>query len=360
MKSKIITISFCFIIFSFLIANILIKDSDISIVERRKLTQFPTISYKSIMSKTFMDEFENYTLDQFLFREQFRKIKSFYELNILNKLDNNKIYTKDDMIFKIEYPLNEKSVFDFSSKLNKVYDKYLKGMNVYYSIIPDKNYYVDDNYLKFDYNKLFSLVNENVENMKYINIIDDLSIDSFYRTDTHFKQNKLDKVLETLSNNMNFKYINSGYKENTYSPFYGVYYNQAGINVEPDTITYLTNDVIDNAIVTNYENKEHNKVYDLDKLGKMDSYDVFLSGATPLITIENKLSSNDKELIIFRDSFGSTLAPLLIESYSKITLIDLRYINLNYLSDLVEFNDQDVLFIYNTMIINNSGSLKVD
>ena len=35
--------------------------------------------------------------------------------------------------------------------------------------------------------------------------------------------------------------------------------------------------------------------------------------------------ATDRELVIFRDSFASSLAPLLMEQYAKITLVDIRY-----------------------------------
>ena len=62
---------------------------------------------------------------------------------------------------------------------------------------------------------------------------------------------------------------------------------------------------------------------------------------------------------MFRDSFGSSLAPLLIEKYSKITMIDLRYIGSKYLESVLNLSgNEDVLFIYSNVIINNSFTLK--
>ena len=96
-----------------------------------------------------------------------------------------------------------------------------------------------------------------------------------------------------------------------------------------------------------------------DMFGGMDSYDVFLSGAKALITIDNPEGDSNKELILFRDSFGSSIAPLLLEGYSKITLVDLRYISTDLLGNYIDFSlNQDVLFLYNTQVINNSYMLK--
>lgn len=79
-----------------------------------------------------------------------------------------------------------------------------------------------------------------------------------------------------------------------------------------------------------------------------------MSGAVPLISIENPNAKTEKELLIFRDSFGSSIAPLLVENYKKITLIDLRYISSELLDNYIEFNNQDVLFLYSVLILNQN------
>ncbi|MBQ7871482.1 MAG: hypothetical protein IJ357_05025, partial [Oscillospiraceae bacterium] len=65
-----------------------------------------------------------------------------------------------------------------------------------------------------------------------------------------------------------------------------------------------------------------------------------------------------RHLILFRDSFGSSLAPLLLDSYGKITLVDLRYVSSALLDGLVDFTDADVLFLYSTTLLNSGSILK--
>ena len=50
--------------------------------------------------------------------------------------------------------------------------------------------------------------------------------------------------------------------------------------------------------------------------------------------------------------------PLLVEDYAKITLVDIRYIYSGVLGNYIEFEDQDVLFLYSTLVLNNSETLK--
>lgn len=359
MKQKIITFSFLIIIFSVSAISIIKQDESISNLERKKLAQFPKITYKTVMSGDAMDLFETYTTDQIAFRDEFRAIKAYTDIYLLGRLDNNNIFVKDENIFKMQPDLQEKQVLGFTKKLNTLYDKYLQGMNVYYSIIPDKGYYLeDDTHLSFDYEQLFKTVNENIENMKYIDITKELKLEDYYNTDIHWRQENLEKVVVKLSDEMNFEIPSFNYTVKTYKPFYGAYYGQAALNIKPDEISVLSNDIIDNAVVYNYENPNIKDVYEEEKIYGVDSYDVFLSGATPFVTITNESAKTDKELIIFRDSFGSSIAPLLIESYSKITLIDIRYMHSSLIEEMVEFNNQDVLFLYSTLIIQSSDTLR--
>ncbi len=357
MKNKIITFFFLIIIYAFFLANILTPDKDISYSERRKLTSLSDVKASGILNKDSSETFLKYTLDQFILREEFRTLKTLISFNLYKKLDNNNLYYKDGYIYKIEYPLNGASVNKFGKKINAIYNSYLDGMDVYYSIIPEKNYYSQDEYLKLDYKKMFKLIKNNIDShIKYIDITEDLNINSYYKTDIHWKQESLNSVVKKLANHMNFS-TNENFKEETYEPFYGSYYGQLGLKMTPDTLKYLHNDQIDKAkAIDKFEGKMN--IYDESSLGSIDSYNVFLGGAKAIIEIINDEAPYDKELIIFRDSFGSSLAPLLIPCYKKITLIDLRYISTKLIKDYIDFNNQQVLFLYNTTIINNSDIIK--
>ena len=76
------------------------------------------------------------------------------------------------------------------------------------------------------------------------------------------------------------------------------------------------------------------------------------------MTIDNQQSNGNRELIIFRDSFGSSIAPMLLSGYSRITLVDIRYISIDILGEYIDFNGKDVLFLYSTTVLNNSDAIK--
>lgn len=52
--------------------------------------------------------------------------------------------------------------------------------------------------------------------MKYIDITDSLTLDDYYLSDTHFKQDRIDKVVEKLASVMHFSYQNNYEKHEYY------------------------------------------------------------------------------------------------------------------------------------------------
>ena len=356
MKNKIMVILFLVIIYGFFFLNIIVPDKDVSNSERRKLEKFPKITIDSLLSKDFMDRFDNYSVEQFSFRDRFRSLKANYSFNVLGMLDNNGVFVEDEGIYKNLYPTNKKSIDSFINKMNILNDRYLSSNNVYFGIIPDKNYYLeDDKYLRIDYDYLYDEVKNNLR-FNYIELRDCLSLDDYYRTDTHWKQEELVDVVRRVNGSLGFG-TNFSYSKKTYYPFYGVYYGQVALDIKPDTITYLSKDYFDSLIIDSYDKKD--VLYDEELLSGMDSYDIYLGGATPLVTITNPNSNSDQELVLIRDSFGSSLAPLLIDNYKKITIVDLRYMSLNVMEELVDFANKDILILYSTLIVNDSSSLKI-
>ena len=353
MKNKIITFIFIIYIFTFSILGIILKDKEISTTERRKLTTFPEFTLNS----EYINKIDKYLLDHFPLRDNFRSIKANFNYKVLNRLDNNSIFLSNNHIYKSNYPTDKKSISNFINKINSIQNNLNENNNTYIMIIPDKNYYLKSNdFLHIDYDYIYNEIDK--LNIKEIDIRNIMTSDDYYQTDTHWRQEKLDKVILEMSKIMSFNYQQTSYQENTYNNFYGVYYGESAINRNPENLIYLTNQNLNNLTVDYLENKNLNKIYNLEKLTSLDSYEVYLDGASSFIEMYNNNSKSEKELIIFRDSFASSITPLLTPYYKKITLIDNRYINSNNYLNLIDFTNQDVLFMYSTLIINNSSTLK--
>lgn len=346
---------------SLTMASWLLPPQEFSDNERRKLTQRPKFSLDTMSDGSFMTEFEKYTLDQFPLRDQFRTLKAYTTYDVFGQLDNHDIYIQDGYAAKLEYPLQMDSLEHAADRFAYIYEKYLadKEMNIYLSIVPDKSYFLAEKhgYLSMDYEKLFHVMRNHMNYADYIDITGTLDITDYYKTDTHWRQEKLPETAAVLAEGMGTS-ISGAYTEYALDvPFYGVYYGQSALPLPPETLYYLSNDVLDGCIVTNHEDQTMGSIYNMEKKSGKDPYEIFLSGPRSLITIENPNCESDKELVIFRDSFGSSIAPLLSEGYAKITLVDIRYLRADLLERFIEFKNQDVLFLYSTSVLNHSETL---
>ncbi len=355
-KDIVVTLVFLFTIIILFLINVIKKDTDISTAERRKLATMPNLTTKSLFDGTYFKKFDSYVTDQFIERDAFRKIKIDIELS--TKGEYNNLYMHDDYIIEEIFPLNSNSINNLTNKINYVKNTYLNNnSNIYYTIIPDKNYFVNKGNLKLDYNKLQDIMKSNLTNINYINIFDKLTLDNYYKTDTHWKQEDLYNVAHTIANQMNFSITNNNVI-NTVTTFKGSYASRLSVTKDIDTIKTISNLSILNSSVYNYDTKKYTKIYDYNKLKSLDKYDIYLSGASSIIDIVNPTSISNKELIVFRDSYGSSLIPLLIDGYKKITVVDIRYVSSRILDKYIKFNNQDILFMYSVLTINNSFSIR--
>ena len=363
-KNKAYVLLMAGLLFSFSLWAWLKPSDEYSDSERRYLAAFPGLSTETVFAGDFMTEFETYTLDQFPLRDTFRSLKSFASLYLFGQSVVNDLYLHDGYIAKAESPVSNAMLDNAGDKFQYLYDTYMADTNVnmYFSIVPDKNYYLapEAGQLSMDYEKLVASMKEKTSYMEYVDLFPHLKLSNYYYTDTHWKQETLLPAALTLAGAMGSQ-IETNYTQNEVeSPFRGVYYGQLALPVEADKLTYLTNDTLDNCIVTSYNTgmPQAAQMYDFSKVDSRDPYELFVGGNDALITIENPGAATDKELILFRDSFGSSIAPLLATGYVKVTLVDIRYIHSGMLGNFIEFNNQDVLFLYSTLVLNSSTAFK--
>ena len=328
--------------------------------ERRPLEQFPKLSGEMLLSGQFMRDFADYAVDQFPMRDAFRTLNAYLSYYLLGKKDNNGIYLSDGYAAKMEYPMNEDSVSSAIARFTELYEMYLTECDIRFALVPDKGYYLAEKAgaLSMDYDALYAQMAESLPWAELIDLRDSLSIESYYRTDTHWSQEAIVPAAQAIAASLGVTVPEFDRVVTLEKPFYGVYYGQAALPMEPDRLHYLTNEVLENCTVKCHDNGQTSAVYDMTKLQSKDLYDVFLSGGAAVLEITNPAGIEGKELIVFRDSFGSAMVPLLLNDYETVWVLDTRYVNPGMLGQFVEFQNQDVLFLYSTLILNSSSALR--
>ena len=343
---------FLAVLFGFSLLHLALPDREVSRSERRRLAQLPPLS------SAFSDKLEEYMLDQFPLREQLRTVNSLVRLYGLGQADIHGIYLQGGGAFRMDGPLQEKQVRHAAAVFSAVQEKYFPSLPAHYVIVPDKNAKAETGRPRLDTETLRGIVREALPGMTEIDIWDLLPADDYYKTDPHWRQERLLPVAAAICEALGADAPGT-FTEKTLSPFYGAYYGQAALPMAPDTLTYLESADTKAAKVTGPELDGAQPVYRPELLDGTDGYDVFLSGAQAVLTVTSPNVHNGRHLVLFRDSFGSSLAPLLLGSFERITLVDLRYISAARLTDYADLSDAtDVLYLCSTAVWNNGGTLR--
>ena len=259
--------------------------------------------------------------------------------------------------------------------MESIYNTYLADDNhrVVVSVVPDKNIALHEAYYETDpafsdalllpYADISKIVREGTKSFAlYHDIISTLSLSSYYYTDMHWRQEYLTETATSIHDAFGLPLeFQAAAEPFTAHPFVGSYTEDALMaDAEVDTLYYVMNETLEQVRVTDYVNgiPQEGVLYNTDITADQKSYDLFLSGPMPLQVLESPLAKTDRELIIFRDSFGSAIAPYFCEQYARVTLVDLRYLSSGVLADYIDFENQDILFLYSTHILNTAMILK--
>lgn len=347
--------------------SVILPDKEISKKERRHYQMMPELSVQSVLDGSYMAKLEDYLKDQIAGREAFRTARAELETGIFRKTDTDGYYRLEDDIFQTETAFSEKNVVRAAEKFSVIAETYFPQAESYVAVIPDKNHYVpvELGYPVLDYKRIENIMQEHMPHTAYISLEERLDLQDYYRTDLHWRQESIGDVADLLLDAMveedgrKTPEMEKNSVKLASTDFLGGYAGASAFCVEPEKLCYVVNESIDQATVYDYEKQKAVEVYAWEKLEEgTDFYDFFLWGARALLTIENPEAEGS--LILFRDSFGSSIAPLLMKAYGKITLVDLRYVSMDYAAQLLEDMDyDDVLFLYSGSMLNRSNSMRL-
>lgn len=287
-------------------------------------------------------------------------------------------YVADGKIAEISRPLDEKSVSRAADRFAYLNDTYLAPNQIqpYIAMIPDKDYYLsgEKNAGQMDYAALFAQVYRSMNYASPIDLTGVLDGNCYYATDIHWKQECLLPAAEHIICSMQGTSPADPLSYETKiatDRFVGSYADAVTAargrkkrlfsSIPPDTIRYLTNETLESASVYYYDTDTTAGLYRPDKLESRNPYDFFLSGPVALLHITNNNSETEQKLIVFRDSFGSSLVPLLLPYYKELLVVDIRYTMSDRLGEQVDFSvwaGADALYLYSTTLLNRSISLR--
>ena len=150
--------------------------------------------------------------------------------------------------------------------------------------------------------------------------------------------------------------------ETASSSFRGTLYSKTLDNgVTPDSIDYFHlasgGPKVKMTVFDGTKETVYDSLYVRSYLDVKDKYSSFTGSNSPIVTIETDVD-NGKTLLLIKDSYAHSLVPFLANHYSKITMVDMRYINvdLGRLIDLSEY--QQAMFMYNAVTFSSDLTIK--
>ncbi len=359
MKEKTRVIISMGLLLSLSIGNMVSPKRVFSNKENRYLQEFPKLDFNTVISGEFGKEFETYTTDQFIFRDNWIGLKTIGDLSLLKK-DNGRVYFgKKDYLFDIDKEIDEEQLNKNINSIN-IFLANMDKLNipVNFLLVPSKATVlgdklplyapiVDEGYI---IEKLKSNLKENIGLIDLGKTLGEKSKEYiYYRTDHHWTTKGAFYAYEYYMKTIGKEPL----KEDDFelrkasNEFFGTSYRKANFYLgNPDDIyIYEPKEKINLNIIVNGK-EETDSLYDATYLNKTDKYSYFLGGDKSLIEIETSVN-NQKTLLIVKDSFANSFIPFLTNHYEKIIVIDPRYFNMSIEELVKEKEIDEVLLLFN-------------
>ena len=348
-------ILFLLFIFAFFILNMVLPDRESSEQENRRLQQRPEFSFETLFSGSYTKDFETYITDQFTLRDEWITVKAASELALGKKQNNSMFLCGGDTIIEPYASPGASKLEENITALNALVSN--TDADVYFALIPGKsdiwssmlpaNTPRDSERADIDYCYSLSAA-DNVDIYSALEAHAGEYV--YYRTDHHWTTLGAYYAFTALAETMGLdcpSIEDYNGRETVSGEFYGTSWSSSGFSwVGPDSMEIFVTEP-EGLRITNYPQGSpvEGQLYDWSRLEVKDKYSFFYGGNTPLLEIETGVE-NAPSLLIIRDSYMDSLSPFLLESYSRIHILDLRYYRAS-LSDYIAQNGfDDVLVCY--------------
>ncbi len=324
-----------------LCSSILTEDIIFSQYENRKLQTLPNFSMDSLFSSKYTSEFDAYVNDQFPLRPQWIQVKTSLERNILFKNCINDVYLGKD-----DYLINRYTTKDINIARIEKNIEYLNKFSAQHDaivIIPPTASEVLVDKLPFGYyhinqaNYLDKIENRSdTSNILYEHTDENI----YFKTDHHWTLLGAYYVYKELVNDP------LPYEVATASnSFLGTTYRKINYANTVDSLSTFQSPhtfsvTYDLSITTD-------SLYTESALDTLDQYVYYLDGNHAITVIENETINSTESLLIVKDSFANTFAPLIANHYQTVHMIDLRNYNGSVTKYIEEHEFDHIMFLYN-------------
>ncbi|SFP56494.1 DHHW protein [Oscillibacter sp. PC13] len=349
---RLLTAMFCLFLGGLLAWHVLLPDREKSDVENRSLQQRPEFSWAALTDGSYTADVEAYFADQFPLRDGWTGLKARVE-QLLGKREFHGVYLcGDTLISKVETP-DETLVEKNLSYVRRLAEK--TEIPVTLGFIPsaaeiwkDKLPAGAESWDQSAFLEQAAGVGVPMVDLK-TTMEAHAGEKIFYRTDHHWTSlgafYGANAVLDALGreslNQADFA------PEAVSDAFCGTLYSTSGIHwLPPDTMEFWAEEA--GLSVTSWRSgsPEPSALYDRTYLAEKDKYSAFLGGNQPLCVIRNENLPGGGRVLLVRDSYADSLAPLLAQRFEEVHLLDLRYYRASVAQYAAEHGVDEIVVLY--------------
>lgn len=393
-----------------------------SVSEKRKLAEFPKITFDSLKSGDFFDGFNTWYSDSYPGREGLvalnSKIKSYYGIKSLkddtvkihgdvqkgddipDEYDPNAVVTEnstsEENYDKIDangdsqsigavfvvgnrafeyYNFSQAQANNYISSMNKLAEKLSGKAKVYDMIVPTSiGITLPDSYMghinSSDQQKAIDYINSGLNSqIVKVPILKTLmshrSEYIYFNTDHHWTQLgayyaycDFAKSAGITANPLD------KYEKVEFDGFLGTFYNDTGkipeLKSNPDTIYAYKPNSSAKMVYTDAKGQQISWpiVNDVSKYPESIKYSCFIAGDNPYTEIHNPQITDGSSIMVVKESFGNALVPFLVENYENVYVVDYRHFTGSISKIITDKKIDTVLYINNVSAIRNPNLMK--
>ncbi|MDY5435238.1 DHHW family protein [Peptostreptococcus porci] len=367
---RVLSVGFVVLLFVVMFLNIITPTSKTSVAENRELQQRPSMSLSRLLDGKFASEYTKFLSDQFINRDGLIKIKAKFDLMTGKKEINGVYIAKNDYLMEGFKRSDDNSTLSKLSEINK-FTNNNTGLKVSMMLVPNKVEIYSNLLPKSNPNdsqkEYVNFVKKNLDSkIKVVELFDVFeknknNIDLYFKTDHHWTTDGAYLAYVEYCKALNLEPINENILERNLASdsFKGSLYYKNGAEIGfPDELYLYLNKNEDKPVLVKYYDdlKKVPSLYDVSKLQGRDPYEVFTGGNHTQIKIRTNIDTKRK-LLVVKDSYANAMLPFLVNNFSEITIVDLRYFT-GSLQDVIQNNElTDVLFLNNINTFNTDSSI---
>lgn len=353
---KIAAVLFVLTLAAVAIGNLLKKDVEFSESENRILTQKPEWNLREVAAGDFMTQAESYVADQFLLRDSWIQLKLQLDRMAGRKESNGVYLGKEGYLMEVLDDPNEEYV-EKNLKAIGAFAKRHEDRNITMTLVPNAAYILKEKMpanapvrdQAADIQRVADEVGDSLTFVDVTEVLRDHASDPiYYKTDHHWTSLGAKYVFDHMADALGL-IPTQDYKIHTVSDsFSGTLASTSGYHGQQDTIEVYEPQDVENDYVVFYadDQKRTTTIFERSCLEEKDQYTVFFGGNHTRVDIESP-NSQDRCLLLFKDSYANSFVQFLTPYYRKIIMIDPRY----YYDNVEQLMDAegvtDVLFLYN-------------